>query len=350
MKTLGELSNVIDAKLIGAADKQISDARSLQTAQQNHLTFATEEKHLERFLASECESVIVSSTVPLPIQTDKRNFLVVDEAKQSFTEVVKLFRPIHVRKRIGISERAFVSESAEIAEDVDIFPGAFIGDKVRIGCGTIIHPNVTVLDNVEIGTNTVLFPGVTVYENCIIGNRCILHSGSIIGAYGFGYNSSDIHELAAQLGNVVIGDDVEIGSNSTIDRGSFDSTTIGNGTKLDNLVMIGHNCQIGNHNLLCAQVGIAGSCLTGDYVVMAGQVGVGDHLEIGDKATLAAQSGIMHDIATGQTYLGTPAMPARKQMQIVAISSKLPEMWKSLKKLKKQMDRPSATLSVDEAA
>ena len=229
---------------------------------------------------------------------------------------------------------------------VTIHPGAFIGEDVQIGSGCVIFPNATVLAGTKLGANTVIFPNVVLYEHSIVGERCLIHAGAVIGAYGFGYKSSTKHELSAQLGNVVIGDDVEIGSNATIDRGTWDSTLIGDGTKLDNLVMIGHNCKIGKHNLFCSQVGIAGSTETGDYVVMAGQVGIGDHLEIGDKVTIAAQSGVMNNLASNKVYLGSPAIPARDQMQIHATVAKLPEMRKQLRSLQKAVDQLIAS-SVD---
>ena len=241
---------------------------------------------------------------------------------------------------MGISPQATVSSTAIIAEDVDIFPGAYIGDDVEIGCGSIIYPNVTILDRSKIGANVRVFPSVVLYEDTVVGDRSIIHGGAVIGGYGFGYKSSpDGHALSPQLGNVVIGADVEIGSNSTIDRGTFESTTIGEGTKLDDQVMIGHNCQIGRHNLLCSQVGVAGSCTTGDFVVMGGQVGLADHLNIGNEVFLHAKCGVMYDVPDGSAMLGAPALPIRQEMQFIAIKQKLPEMKKQIRRLEKQLEK-----------
>ena len=353
MERLGDLAKHIAARLVGNAELQIRDARCLMNASADDITFVTDEKHLTTFLSSVCSCAVMSEKINLDGTniSETRNLLIVDKAESAFVEIVKLFRPVSHRKRVGISPSANVSETAEIAEDVDIFPGANIGDNVSIGCGSVIHSGVTILENVKIGANTTLFPNVVIYENCEIGNRCILHAGVVIGAYGFGYHSGQRHDLASQLGNVVIEDDVEIGSNTTVDRGSYDSTTIGMGTKIDNLVMIGHNCQIGQHNLLCGQVGIAGSTATGDYVVMAGQVGIGDHLRIGDRVTLAAQSGVMHDLHPGQTYLGTPAIAARERMQLTAATRRLPEMRKQLRQLEKLVgESRKPTMVKNEAA
>jgi len=231
-----------------------------------------------------------------------------------------------------------VSESATIGQDVSIHAGAVVMDGAVIGDRSTIFPNVTVMENCQIGQDTQVFPNVVMYENTVLGNRVILHAGVILGAYGFGYKTENgKHELSAQLGNVVIEDDVEIGANTTIDRGTYDSTRVGRGTKVDNLVMVGHNCDIGEDALLCSQVGIAGSCNIGNGVIMAGQVGVGDHLNIGDRSIVMAKSGLMHDVEPGQAVNGIPARPARKHMQILAVTTKLPEMRKTLKQLSKSI-------------
>jgi len=172
-----------------------------------------------------------------------------------------------------------------------------------------------------------------------VGNRVIIHAGAVLGAYGFGYRCvNGRHELSAQLGNVIVEDDVEIGACTTIDRGTYGSTRIGQGTKLDNLVMIGHNCRIGRHNLLCSQVGIAGSSSTGDYVVMAGQVGVRDHVHIGDGVQLGAQAGVRKDIPPGEKHVGTPSGDAREQMEVYSIYLKLPEMRRQLKRIAQEVE------------
>ena len=213
-------------------------------------------------------------------------------------------------------------------------------DNAEIGSGTVIYPNATVMENCVIGSNVDIFPGATLYENTIVGDRCIIHSGAVLGAYGFGYSSeAGQHKLSSQLGNVVLEADVEIGANTTIDRGSYDATVVGAGTKLDDLVMVGHNTKIGQHNLLCSQVGIAGSCQTGDYVVMGGQVGMADHLNIGNNVSIGAQSGLMHDAKDGEKLFGSPARAAREEMQLIASRAKLPEMRKAIRKLEKQIEK-----------
>jgi UDP-3-O-[3-hydroxymyristoyl] glucosamine N-acyltransferase len=192
----------------------------------------------------------------------------------------------------------------------------------------------------RIGEDVTIFPGAVLYENTVVGARCLIHAGAVLGAYGFGYEQIDgRHQLSAQLGNVELGADVEVGAGTTIDRGTYGPTAIGEGTKIDDLVMVAHNCRIGRHNMLCSQVGIAGSTTTGDYVVMAGQVGVRDHVNIGDRAVLGAMAGVINDVPEGSRMIGIPATPEREQKIIQAVISKLPQMRQQLKRLQNVVDK-----------
>ena len=205
-----------------------------------------------------------------------------------------------------------------------------IGDRCRIGRDCIIHPNAVL------------------YADVILGDRVEVHSGTVLGGDGFKYHMVDgRHIKVPHTGRVEVGDDVEIGSNCTIDRATFETTRIGEGTKVDNLVMIGHNNNIGRHNLLCGQVGIAGSCKTGDYVVMAGQAGIKDHTEIGDKSMVGAQAGVHRNIPAGQNVLGSPAIPIREQRRLFQIIARLPEMHRSLRDLASQVAKLTAHFGGD---
>jgi len=336
MKRLSELSAMIEGTVTGQPDLKITGAASISRAGSSEITFVNSEKYLDDFLQSDAAAAIVNCDLELT----EKPCIQVENVEAAFIKIVEQFQPPVERKKIGISPQATVSASAIICDDVCIHPGAVIMDNVEIGFGSVIYPNVTVMENSCIGANVRIFPGAVLYENTVVGDRAVIHAGAVLGAFGFGYRSkAGQHELSAQLGNVVLGDDVEVGANSTIDRGTYDSTTIGSGTKLDNLVMIGHNCVVGDHNLFCSQVGIAGSSTTGDYVVMGGQVGIGDHINIGSRVELGAKSGVMHDIESGQRMFGSPAKPARDEMQILASRAKLPEMRKTLKKIVKQIDQ-----------
>ena len=277
--------------------------------------------------------------VPAGFVAVDRPAIQVDDVHAAFAKIVNHFRVIRHHVAIGISPQAAVSPTAKISPNVQIHPGATIGDDVEIGAGTIVHSGAHVMAGCRIGEQVTIFPGAVLYENTRVGPRCILHSGVVLGAYGFGYKLVDgRHVLSSQLGYVELGPDVEVGAGSTIDRGTYGATVIGEGTKIDNLVMIAHNCRIGRHNLICSQVGVAGSTTTGDYVVMAGQVGVRDHVHIGTGAVLGAKAGVSGDVRDGVHMLGTPAVPEREQKLLFATISKLPEMRKQLHKLQRQVE------------
>jgi UDP-3-O-[3-hydroxymyristoyl] glucosamine N-acyltransferase len=285
--------------------------------------------------------------------------ILVEDVRTSFARVVSHLRPPHQQTRTGISQGAWVSPLAQLGENIDIHAGASIDEHVVIGRGTTIHAGVRILAGCVIGKQVTIFPNAVLYPQTRIGDESILHAGAVIGGYGFGYQFQDgKHQLGAQLGYVVIGRQVEIGANTMIDRGTFGATSIGDGTKIDNQVQIGHNCQIGKHNLICSQVGIAGSVSTGNYVVIAGQVGFADHVHVGNHATIGAKSGIMNNVAEGLTVLGYPATPEREQKLKQVAWSKLPEMRKQFRKMRQQIaqmeeqlsQRPASPQTEDQAA
>ena len=341
MRLLQELAKSIDGEVAGSELAEIMGAATIARSQPGDITFAQTQKHYDQFLNSEASAVVVSRDIVID---NSRDAIVVGDPIQAFTKIVAQFRPPVQREPVGISRQANVSDSADIADGACIHSGAVVMDGVKIGAGTIIFPNVTVMENCTIGANCTLFPNCVLYENTEVGDRVVLHAGVVLGSWGFGYQSSkNGHKISAQLGNVVLGNDVELGANTTIDRGTFDSTTVGEGTKMDDQVMVGHNCQVGKHNLLCSQVGIAGSCVTGDFVVMGGQVGMRDHLSIGDNVSIGAKSGLMHDVEANHHVQGIPGRPARQAMQIMAITGKLPEMRKELIRLQKKIESLEAS-------
>lgn len=343
MMKLDDLATLINGTLSGDGNTEIHGTEAFGLAGPGDITFLDDLSRLDEAAACPAAAVMVpladkkGAPVEISLVEVQKPVIQVENVHRAFTEVVKVFRPPVVRPNFGVHPQAILGENVVLGENVTIFPGVFVGNDVKIGAGTVIYPQCTVLEGVKIGENGTLFPGVTVYERCVIGRNCILHAGAVIGAYGFGYVSDAAgHRLAAQLGNVVLGDDVEVGANTTIDRGTYGSTTVGDGTKLDNLVMVGHNCRIGRHNLLCSQVGIAGSTSTGDFVVMGGQVGVRDHVHIGTGVHLAAQAGVTNSITEPGVYLGAPAVPTQEMKRLVVAQRQLPEYWKTLKKLAKK--------------
>jgi len=345
--TLGELSALVGGDLDGPADLIIRQAKPLGEAGPGDITLVDRPERAAKIAPGQ----VAAAVVPRGVNGVQYPVIRVDDVHKAFSLIVNRFRPARKTPRGGIHPQAIVSATAKIAEDVEIGPFSVIGDEVEIGSGSTIFGGVHIFPGSKIGRNVTIFPNVVLYENTIVGDRCIIHAGAVIGAYGFGYHSeSGRHVLAAQLGNVVLEDDVEIGANTTIDRGTYGSTRIGLGSKIDNLVVIAHNCQIGRHNIICAQVGIAGSTTTGDYVVMAGQVGVRDHVHIGEGAVLGAMAGVINDIPAGARFVGIPATPEREQMLKQAALTKLPEMRKQLKELQDLVRRLTERLESVESS
>lgn len=333
--TLAELAKLVGGSVRGDATVAISGTATNDVARPGEITLADHPDRARRLAASEAAAVVASADV---VCGDKPA-IVVSDVHAAFAIIVSHFRPQRSSKKIGVSARAYVSAKARLAMDVDVHSGATIADDVVIGSGTIVHSGVQIMAGCVIGANVTLFPNVVLYENTRVGDRAIIHAGAAIGAYGFGYRQVDgRHKLSAQLGNVEIGADVEIGAGTTIDRGTYGPTVIGEGTKIDNLVMIAHNCRLGRHNLICSQVGIAGSTTTGDYVVMAGQVGVRDHVHIGDGAVLCSKAGVSNDVKAGVEMLGAPAVPLREAKLQMAAIMKLPEMRRQFRILQRQFE------------
>ncbi len=344
---LAELAALVDGTLLGDGDLLICGAGTLADVQEGQITLLDgSEKHRD---LSGCSAA--AAVVPRDFRLEGIAAIEVDDVHRAFTVIVAHFRPQRQATRVGISPQAAVSPSAKLADNVDVHPLAFIGDDVKIGAGSTIHSGARVMAGSQIGEDVTVYPNAVLYENTVVGSRSVIHAGAVLGAYGFGYALVEgRHELSAQLGNVELGDDVEIGAGTTIDRGTYGPTRIGDGTKVDDLVMIAHNCRIGRHNMLCSQVGIAGSTSTGDYVVMAGQVGVRDHVHIGNGAVLGAMSGITNDVPDGSRMIGIPATPEREQKIRLATLSKLPEMRRQLKTLQRVVDRLAEEAVANEAA
>lgn len=329
-----EIARLIDGRLSGSSDLEITGAATIATARPGEITLADNPKLATQLSRSQAAAVLV----PIGFEPAGIPFITVEDVHGAFAQVVRQFRPARQPRHVGVSHAAYVSLSAKLARDVEVHPGATIGDHVQIGSGCIIHSGVRILDGCRIGQGVTLFPNVVLYENTVIGNRVLIHAGAVLGAYGFGYSQvNGQHKLSAQLGYVEIEDDVDIGACCTIDRGTYGPTIIGTGTKIDNHVQIAHNVRVGKHNLLCSQAGIAGSATTGDYVVMGGQVGVRDHVHIGDRAMLGGQAGVMNDIPTGHRVVGTPAIDEKETYLVWAVTHKLPEMRKKIIELERKL-------------
>jgi UDP-3-O-[3-hydroxymyristoyl] glucosamine N-acyltransferase len=332
---LEKLAEVCQGRLTKSGDLTIRDALPLAHADTGIVTLVDNAKHVPRLLASKASAVVVPTEfaeVDIPQ-------IVVDNAHLAFETIIQCIRPHRQVDRSGISPCAHVDSTAIVHSSTWIDNGTTIGPGCVIGKRCVIHGNVTIMPDSRIGDDCEIFPGATLYPNTIVGNRVLIHAAAVLGAYGFGYRQSrGRHERTAQMGWVRVDDDVEIGAGTTIDRGTYGPTVIGEGTKIDNQVMIGHNCNIGKHNLICAQVGIAGSSSTGDYVVLGGQVGLRDHIHLADQTQVGAQSGVAEDSKPSQILLGSPAIPHRDQIQIYMSLLRLPEMRKKLRQLENTIE------------
>lgn len=333
--TLAFLADLVRGQVVGDPRREVWGAAPLLDARPDEITLLDgSERTAQR------HSEATAAVCPRGCRRAGFDLIEVEDPHSAFAAIVRYFRPPRKQPRVGVSAWAYVSPTATIGPDVDIYPFAYVGDDVVVEAGATIHSGVRIMAGARIGADSTIFPNAVLYENTVVGPRTIIHANAVVGAYGFGYTFRDgVHCPTAQLGHVEIGADVEIGAGTTIDRGTYGPTIIGEGTKIDNLVMIAHNCRIGRHNMLCSQVGIAGSTSTGDYVVMAGQVGVRDHVHIGRGAVLGAKAGVVNDIPEGQRYIGIPATPERDQKLKQAVFSKLPEMRRELKELQAEMRR-----------
>ena len=335
--TTEQIAKLIGGQVVGDANAVLNNFTTIENAQPGDLTFAENEEFFSRAEQSAATAIIADKR----FSSARKTLIQVPNARVGFARAMELFFP-EKKLPAGIHPTAVVAATAEIDAGVHIGPHCVIGERVKIGARSVLQAGNYVGDGSKLGEDVNLFPNVTVYPRGEIGHRVRIHANSVIGSDGFGYvQDGPIHRKVPQIGNVVIGDDVEIGAGVTIDRGALGSTVIGKGTKIDNLVQIAHNVQIGEGCLLVAQVGIAGSSRLGNYVVLAGQVGIAGHLKIGNQVIVGAKSGVMHDIPDGQKWLWMPAQPDRDvKRQIVALQQ-LPELIKRVAKLERKQEGQS---------
>jgi UDP-3-O-[3-hydroxymyristoyl] glucosamine N-acyltransferase len=332
---LGEIAQLLKGEIIGppqANDTEIKGIAGIKDALEGDITFVASERYKKYLPECKASCVIVKE----PIEGLGMIQLKVSNPQFAFAKLLEYFY-IKPTPPIGISKDSFVSESAIIGKDVSIFPFSYISDRVIVNDGVVIYPFVFVGSDSSIGKDSILYPNVVIRENVKIGNRVIIHSGSVIGSDGFGYVfEENRHYKIPQVGGVIIEDDVEIGSNVSVDRATTGNTIIGQGTKIDNLVQIAHNVKIGKNSIIIAQVGIAGSSEIGDCVTLAGQVGVVDHVKIESGTVIGAQSGVTKDLAKG-IYSGSPTIPHRDWLKAQTVFSKLPELYRKVKELEEKI-------------
>jgi UDP-3-O-[3-hydroxymyristoyl] glucosamine N-acyltransferase len=334
--TLEKLAQRVNGEIVGDGALEIRGVAALEKAGPQDLSFAGDEPNLRKLATARAGACLVArSAAGSPaLQGAQAALVLVDDPLDAFIATVQYLRPFPPRAPIGISQAAHVDPSAVIGEGTNVFPGAYIDAGAVIGRDCDLYPGVYVGCNCRVGDECVLRPHVVLYSDVTLGSRVLVHAAAVIGADGFGYRfRQGRFEKIPQLGWVEIHDDCEIGAGATIDRGMVGPTIIGEGTKLDDQVMIGHNCELGRHNAFASQVGMAGSVTTGDYVRLAGQVGIADHVHLGERCTLGAKAGVHKDIPAGETYIGLPARPEQEQLRIVMATGKVPEMRKQIREL-----------------
>ena len=337
-KTLGELAEYVDGRVCGDPNVIIKSASTLGRAGEGDISFLTNRKYDKQLRTTKASAVIVGKEVP----SASVPLLIADDPYYAFMQIMVLLHGHRKHKKVGISPRSSISDSAKIGAECHIHDFATIADEAKIGDGCIIYPGVYVGQGVQIGNDSIIYPNVTIYNGCKIGNRVIINANSTIGEDGFGYAShKGLHHKIPQIGTVVLEDDVEIGTCCGIERGTLGDTVIGQGSKIGDLIAIGHGTKIGAHCLLVAQVGIAGSTSLGHHCIVGGQVGIVGHISIGNNVTIAAKAGVINNIPDGQVVLGAPAIEANQGKRAYGMIQYLPEMRQNIRNLQNQIERMS---------
>lgn len=341
-KRLKELAEWVGGVVVGDGDVEITGVAPIEGAREGEITFVANPKYLPKLNDTRASAVIVSKG----ITSAQKNLICVDNPYLAFAKVLQLFHPRAYEAK-GVDPRAWVSPQAKVGRDVTIYPFVYVGDRSEIGDRVILYPGVYVGEDVVIGEDSILYANVSVYARSVIGKRAILHSGVVIGSDGFGFVKEGRRNLKIpQVGIVEIGDDVEVGANTTIDRAAMGKTVIGRGVKIDNLVQVAHNVTIGEDSIIVAQVGISGSTRIGQNVTLGGQVGVAGHLKIGDNVMVGAQSGVAQDLPPNGAYTGSPAIDHREFLRMALSLPKVPGMRKSLSELEKRLARIEEIISL----
>ncbi len=340
--TVGSVAELVGGTVEGDASVELSSIASLEAASASELTFAADARHAARL--AECGAGAAIVTKGQEVEAAAMPLIRVNDVHAALATLLGYLSPPADLPPVGVAASAVVSPQAELGQDVRIAPGVAIGPRAKIGRGSALCANVYVGADVELGQDVLLWEGVVVRQSCKIGDRVQIGSNSVIGYDGFGYYQADgMHHKIPHIGNVVIEDDVEIGACSCVDRAKFGSTRIGRGTKIDNLVQVAHNVQIGRGCLLAAQCGIAGSTKLGDYVVLGGGAGVRDNITLGNGVTCAAYAAIAGDVPDGQTVAGIPADPVSEKLRQWQAMRKLPDLLKRVRRIESRLnDRESS--------
>lgn len=331
------IAELVGGTVAGNPEAKVNSFARIEDGKPGSISFLYNDKYEQYIYQTESSVVLVNKSFE-PRQEVKATLIKVADAREAVARLLQIYENIKPR-RVGISELAFIDPSARIGKDCYIGPFVAIAEGVEIGDGCVLHPHVTIGRNARVGANTEMYAGATVYHDCRVGSRCVLHAGAVVGADGFGFQpTAEGYVKIPQIGIAIIEDDVEIGANSCVDRAMMGATIVHRGVKIDNLVQIGHNDEIGSHTVMSSQVGIAGSTRVGEWCMFGGQAGVADHATIADRVMVGAQAGIPSSIKKeGAAVQGTPAIEGRNFWKSSAVFKNLPEVWAEMNQMRKEI-------------
>ena len=332
-----QIAEFIQGTIVGDENATVHTFAKIEEGMPGAISFLSNPKYTHYIYDTQSSIVLVNKDFT-PEKEVKATLIKVDNAYESLAKLLNLYE-MSKPKKTGIDPLAYIAPTAKIGENTYIGPFACVGDNAVIGDNTSLHPHATVGSGAKVGSDCILYPHATVYHDCRIGNGCILHAGSVVGADGFGFAPSpEGYEMIPQIGIVILEDNVEIGANTCIDRATMGATVIHKGVKLDNLIQIAHNVEVGSNTVMASQVGIAGSTKVGEWCMFGGQVGLAGHIKVGDKVNCGAQSGIANNTKSGSTIMGSPAFEVKGFMKSSAAFKKLPEIYLELNAMKKELD------------
>lgn len=332
-----QIAEFIQGEIIGDDNVTVHTFAKIEEGIPGSISFLANPKYIPYIYETQSSIVLVNKDF-VPENEVKATLIKVDNAYESLAKLLNLYQ-MSKPKQVGIDPLASIAPTAKIGKDVYIAPFVCIGDGAEVGDNTILYPHVTIGEGAKVGGNCTLYAGATIYHDCLVGNQCILHAGCVIGSDGFGFAPTpEGYEKIPQIGIVILEDQVEIGGNSCIDRATMGATIIHRGTKLDNLVHIAHNVEIGSHTVIAGQVGIAGSTKVGEWCMMGGQAGLAGHSKIGNRVGIAGQAGVAGSIKDGSQVMGAPAFDARQFFRSNVVFKKLPEVYAEVNNLRRELE------------
>ena len=335
--TAEQIATVLNGTIEGDSSVVVYSFSKIEEGKPGTLTFLANPKYTHYIYTTDASIVLVNEDFKAE-QPVKATLIRCQNAYAALAVLMDMVEKMKPQKS-GIEPMSYISETATLGKSVYVGAFSYISDNVKVGNDTKIHPQVYIGDNVKIGENTIIYPGVKIYPGCVIGSNCIIHAGVVIGSDGFGFAPENgAYKKIPQMGIVIVEDDVEIGANTTIDRAVMDATIIRKGVKLDNLIQIAHNVEIGENTVMAAQVGISGSTKVGKHCMFGGQVGLGGHITVGDNANIGAQSGIISNVKSDAKIIGSPAIPVKDFFRSSIIFPKLPEIYRQMAQMQKEIE------------